>query len=1421
MTLSSNTFINCGSNSSNVFYFTPSAVHDGANHVVFNVDSSSGDALIPNGVIVPSALGALYASSCSEVASWAGYVCLPPSSGAAPLLRFVPLHVYNRDAETAVGPMTVASDDGTRDVINGANIRFFPNLAVGRKYTLEFAKRTPLQLELHLKQTATADDAVVISIKYDSLVSAFAVHVATHHWGDWYDEELPMGDEEPTLNSTHGTWKYDYAAQLLRVTIRHDVEYQAKVKVVATLAETALLGNQSDCATNGSSAFMLPWSLPSTWATAHTSPQRMPLVNDDVTIHCGYSLLLDLSPPDLRHVLLLGSLTFARLDLSFSAHSIRVLRGGVLAVGTESEPFEQQARIRLLGDRFSVVPVFGAMVLAVAEGGQLQLHGSTAGARWTKLSANAYSGDLLLRVPAASSDGAGEDGEDGFGLSTSAVAAWLHGSVVVAPSGFDSAEAELVRVVAVSTVGGYHQLELEQPLAHYHNGHAHHIQESRHDNRAEVALLTRRIVIEAAGDLGGTSGSSSSSDDASVPFGCKIVVTNASSAIVSGVEISGCGQEQRGAAVTFDTGANAQQEAVATSKAAASSSFQIVSSSIHNIHDHGLLIRGDAHRVNAASNVFYSSVGSAVVVESGAHILHRNLAIGAGGDPRRVYLFNTRETPTFELRTLRMNLTANVAAGGSGSGFLFVLGRVQWWNVRNGLTAAETLELHKSAGGLLDETIDETSAASAGGSTIEWVFESNSAHSCSSGVRFVGWAGHDTPSITMYAWELYKNRQYGLQLWQTSATLHLDSAVLADNVEAGVQGKLWYPAKALFITHSTFVGISGQGLRDAASWADAFAAGSGGSKVPAGVISSEFLGGTEWIGGALLPRPLLSHGSSAYNQLSHSGYSLVSDCTFVNYTTTGWTREIVDGQWANGQQLFASAIANQASGDGGHTFETRRLTMVNARPVWMRDPDCQSHDDGSTAVTTLMLPSGCDTATQNIILDDGSLTSAGAPGTIIPNNSALVFSQSTGAGNMCTPAPEWNGFRCEGWQFVGSLMIESLDEDAFIRYMGPLSFIVHTAAGADSSAEDGEYDAARTNVVYGRQDDSGMHQQTASIFMATVAANRTYDLRFGGTVPAHLMLSMRGDVHAARAAHPAPTYSVKLTIPYTRPARLRVFKNGAELPAAQDCTTGELTLTMTGGAVYEIETSGEKADSCYCCSSELKTLLRVQLSLRGSITDTGEPQTLERRRFEHNFKVDVGAVLGVSPQRIDVVSLTAGSIQVEFLVLAATSDSSLNATTGSSEYEAQSLSTLLESAISNSTSGLYHGHVTNGVEDASYTSIELMPVVVANGSSTGAADGGSSTGANCDILQCQPLKGGCLDALASTRGLAARKAAICSSEQCAALYSCLDEVRAACAAGRDWAGLAGLRQFCESSDAAVEQMASQPGCQSTTSCSSG
>ncbi len=215
-----------------------------------------------------------------------------------------------------------------------------------------------------------------------------------------------------------------------------------------------------------------PIALTSKWSEAATWPDgNLPAAGAAVTIPAGKSVLLDVSPPSLASLRIDGALVFDEQDLSVTSGSVVV--AGTLRIGTSSAPFSHNATITLTGEADAPdVAGMGSKVLGVLPGGTLDLHGQTRTA-WTRLAATATSGSTQLTLLAAPGWHAGD-------------------KVVVASTDFDPTRAEVATVQGISGTS----VTLAQPLLYSHYGQLQTFEGTTVDERAEVGLLTRNILIQ-------------------------------------------------------------------------------------------------------------------------------------------------------------------------------------------------------------------------------------------------------------------------------------------------------------------------------------------------------------------------------------------------------------------------------------------------------------------------------------------------------------------------------------------------------------------------------------------------------------------------------------------------------------------------------------------------------------------------------------------------------------------------------------------------------------------------------------------------------------------------------------------------------------------------------------------------------------
>lgn len=239
-----------------------------------------------------------------------------------------------------------------------------------------------------------------------------------------------------------------------------------------------------------SDAHTQAWSDPATWPSG-----AIPAEGEAVLIAPGETVILDVSPPPLSSLTIGGTLRFdpardASADaLVLTARTVMVRGGGALEIGTESEPYAARAEIVLTGrpetDPADAGSRMGAKVLAVM--GALRLHG-TPRLTWTRLAEPADAGATQIALTEPTD--------------------WKPGDrIALASTDFDYQQAERHLVAAVS--GDGRTVTLAAPLRYAKEGRIHDYADqfpaeapfpTSVDQRGEVALLSRNVVVRGAGE---------------------------------------------------------------------------------------------------------------------------------------------------------------------------------------------------------------------------------------------------------------------------------------------------------------------------------------------------------------------------------------------------------------------------------------------------------------------------------------------------------------------------------------------------------------------------------------------------------------------------------------------------------------------------------------------------------------------------------------------------------------------------------------------------------------------------------------------------------------------------------------------------------------------------------------------------------
>jgi cell surface hyaluronidase len=367
----------------------------------------------------------------------------------------------------------------------------------------------------------------------------------------------------------------------------------------------------------------LRWSDPRTW-NGH-----LPAAGATVVIPTGRTILLDVSPPPLTGVDVNGTLAFAERTVELRAGYVMV--HGTLAIGSARAPYRGHATITLTGGPASRnVMGMGPKVLGVM-GGTLEIHGQPR-TSWLRLGANAAAGTRRLAL---------ERPVD-----------WAPGDrIVVASTDFDPKQAEQATVAGVAgTV-----VTLRAPLRYLHWGLLQHPGGGTLDERAEVGLLTRNVLVQG--------------DPASerAGFGGQVMIEGHSRVHVENAELYRMGQRNilRRYPIHFHTAGDM-------------AGSYLKGNAIHHSFNRGVTVHG-SNNLLLQRNVAYDVIGHCYFLEDGAergNLFDGNLGLLTRKPQGKGLLPSDTEylgPATFWITNPANSFRGNVAAGSEGTGFWIAL----------------------------------------------------------------------------------------------------------------------------------------------------------------------------------------------------------------------------------------------------------------------------------------------------------------------------------------------------------------------------------------------------------------------------------------------------------------------------------------------------------------------------------------------------------------------------------------------------------------------------------------------------------------------------------------------------------------------------------------------------------------------------
>ncbi|GIL74261.1 hypothetical protein Vretifemale_4328 [Volvox reticuliferus] len=471
------------------------------------------------------------------------------------------------------------------------------------------------------------------------------------------------------------------------------------------------------------------WSDGSTWALR---PGGKPEAYDNVTIEEGWDVLLDESPPPLASLLIRGSVRFdPSVNVELKASRVLVVGQGSLIAGSETSPHPSLARI-LLTEPVPASPSgpppaasvnatgtvrrqlatatingsdlelsLGSKVLAVLDGGRLELWGRRMARRWIHLATPAAAGDDVLVLDIVSSAAAEGSGDAG----TEMPLGWHAGDrVLVTSTSYNQYQSEIRRILSVvpysnitSNPGDINRtaVVLDVPLSY---AHASRIKlyggptDPWVDVRSEVALLSSNVVV-AAGEAYDSSevvpnewyGSPTvhnSSVGVNITQGARLYVGPRGVVQLNDVAIEYCGQtgEETKPCVMYDNSESSSSSSangtISDGVSTAAQSYICQSAIVSGVGGNVLVSGGN---LTLSGNVFFGSYGSPNVhLLTSGNTLTYNLALGAvaiSPTANNIAKATSRTTAdvglaNYLIRNPKNWVLGNVAAGSDRFGFI-------------------------------------------------------------------------------------------------------------------------------------------------------------------------------------------------------------------------------------------------------------------------------------------------------------------------------------------------------------------------------------------------------------------------------------------------------------------------------------------------------------------------------------------------------------------------------------------------------------------------------------------------------------------------------------------------------------------------------------------------------------------------------
>lgn len=356
------------------------------------------------------------------------------------------------------------------------------------------------------------------------------------------------------------------------------------------------------------------WSNPATWGGT------IPVAGQDITIPAGKTVILDQDTPNLGFLTIQGTMRFADKDVKLTTKGISISQTGALEIGKANMPYTKKAIITLTGTNTGGPLDRGIMI----DGGRFELYGTAPSPTWTKLNNTVAAGGSSLTLLSSTNWKTG----DRIAIASTDLANSL------LPVSQQVTEPTEVRTIASANNT---TVTVSQGLTRSHFGKLQYVTNQGLsyaqgaltktnadtmdilDERAEVANLTRNIVIQGADDAAW----------ANSGFGANVMVMGLSSQVrVDGVEFNRVGQA--GIVGRYPMHWHLLSYDQATGNLLGDPVNNYIKNSAISNSAHRCIVIHATNAITVANNICYNISGHAIFIEDGAerrNIIENNVTM--------------------------------------------------------------------------------------------------------------------------------------------------------------------------------------------------------------------------------------------------------------------------------------------------------------------------------------------------------------------------------------------------------------------------------------------------------------------------------------------------------------------------------------------------------------------------------------------------------------------------------------------------------------------------------------------------------------------------------------------------------------------------------------------------------------------------